>query len=643
MSENIELNKIISYNGNEEEFKRYIESLNKTSKTSIYENQNYDDKSFKGFTRKYNFNRIKYEGFFKNNEYTGKGILYNYYGIKKYEGYFKNGKYDGIGIEYLSNGKRRRKLYYKNGNILEKSYGVLYDDNDKEIYIGLLIKGKPEKGKNLIFYEDNEDRKYIGDFSNFKYNGKGTIFLENKKLYEGIFKNVKYYNGILYYENENKKYEGDFQDNLYNGNGSLFFETNNKIYFKGIFEKGKYIKGKLFDPNGKIIYEGDFKDNFPKEGKTIQLYDFTEFLFYEGSILNYKYEGIGKLYIKKKNKFYEGEFKSGIYERKGIIYKNNIKKYEGEFKNGKYYIGNLYEIDAENNNYLYYKGNFKNNKIFGKGIKFYKNGNIKIVGLFDNINTYEGIYYNPKNKEIFTGRINCEIPVNNNNNIKLYNDNGDMIYKSKKYSEDDKLNLFIKKRRNELSQGEETIAFNIIFVSSGDTPGKTCVINRLKKGIYKMGLLPTIGLNREIIFYEFNNIIYKYIFWDTGWADRFKCLPCKYLQICDIFIYLFDLREYKKFDEDYIKKIRIEGQNCKFIYLVGNKLDVGYENVQKYRSKAKKLIDRGLINKYFEISVWTKEGLDEFFKILKIDCIFPHFNKSKRIKKINKLLNYYNF
>ena len=362
MSKNNELlNKILAYNGNEEEFKRYIEELNKISKTENSNIQDSDDRNFEGFKRIYYFdNKIKYEGFFKNGEYNGKGILYDYNGFKIYEGYFKNGKYDGMGTEPSVNGQRWKKLFYKNGYKLEKNYGALYDDSNKEIYTGLFFRGKPEQGKNLIFYEDYYgNRKYIGDFSNFQYNGNGSLFIKFKKIFEGTFKNDKYYNGILYNENNQyKKYEGDFKDNLFNGNGTLYFEKNNKIYFQVVFETGKYIKGKLFDPDGKIIYEGDFKDNFPKEGKNIKLYDFTEYLFYEGSFLNYKYEGIGKLYKKEKNKVYEGEFKSGICEGKGILYKNNIKKYEGEFKKGQYYFGNLYEIDAENNNYLYYQGNF---------------------------------------------------------------------------------------------------------------------------------------------------------------------------------------------------------------------------------------------------------------------------------------------
>ena len=57
-----------------------------------------------------------------------------------------------------------------------KCYGVLYDENNKEEYKGLLINGRPKEGKSLTFYGEYDYIIYKGDFSNFIYNGEGTIF-----------------------------------------------------------------------------------------------------------------------------------------------------------------------------------------------------------------------------------------------------------------------------------------------------------------------------------------------------------------------------------------------------------------------------------------------------------------------------------
>lgn len=105
-----------------------------------------------------------------------------------------------------------------------------------------------------------------------------------------------------------------------------------------------------------------------------------------------------------------------LYETyKGITY----LKYEGKF-NG---IGKSHEIYNNNDYYLYYKGSFQNNEFPGKGIKFYINGNKKIEGIFNNINSYEGIYYSPQMEIVYRGNIIDEISMYLNGNI-IYNNLG---------------------------------------------------------------------------------------------------------------------------------------------------------------------------------------------------------------------------
>ena len=145
-----ELNDIILYNGNEENFKQHLEDLNKKLNFStIYSKRGnkkikkytgnlingkyhgrgilYDEDSgkikydgyfkegfYNGFGKEYNsFGRMVYIGFFSNNKYNGKGTFYYYPDKKQYEGNFFNGHYHGIGIEYLYNENRKRKLVYK--------------------------------------------------------------------------------------------------------------------------------------------------------------------------------------------------------------------------------------------------------------------------------------------------------------------------------------------------------------------------------------------------------------------------------------------------------------------------------------------------------------------------------------------------
>ena len=345
------MHELIKYEGNEEEFKKYNEILNKSFKGTIlfhnkkikkykgnilnnlYEGRGilYNESGeiiyngffkkgkYEGFGKKYERKQLIYEGFFLNDKYEGKGIIYDK-GKKKYEGNFHEGEYHGIGIQYF-NGKKIKKTYFESRYSSTKCCGILYENNI-EVYSGELVNNKPKEGKDLTEYDYEGNKIYKGDFLNFKYHGEGT----------------------------------------------RYFNYGNIIFFTGIFENGSYINGKLFDLEGKITYDGEFIDEIPIEGKNIKLYDINnKHLEYEGDMLNCKYHGKGKLY--NYNLFYNGEFKDGKFHGFGKIYKE---------KN------------------LYYEGNFENDEIQGKGIKYYNNGKKHIEGNFEIKNEDEKFNFNFK-------------------------------------------------------------------------------------------------------------------------------------------------------------------------------------------------------------------------------------------------------
>ena len=105
-SKNDELKDIITYNGNEDEFKIYIEELNNSLKTENSNIQNYNGIG----TSCNNYGEIEYNGYFKNGIFDGFGRKYYYNNRIEYEGFFTNGKYNGKGILYIMEKKNMRDI-----------------------------------------------------------------------------------------------------------------------------------------------------------------------------------------------------------------------------------------------------------------------------------------------------------------------------------------------------------------------------------------------------------------------------------------------------------------------------------------------------------------------------------------------------
>ena len=100
--------------------------------------------------------------------------------------------------------------------IKEEKEGKIENNNYiKTQYNNYIEEGK-NKQNNMNFQETKIDKngKYIGEFKNGVYEGKGIYYYNNGDKYEGNFKNgVKEGKGIEYYNNGDK-YEGNFKNGV---------------------------------------------------------------------------------------------------------------------------------------------------------------------------------------------------------------------------------------------------------------------------------------------------------------------------------------------------------------------------------------------------------------------------------------------
>ena len=591
-----------NYEGNEKEFKQYNEILKK---------------DFEGITFYYDNNIKKYFGNVVNNLYEGRGILYNESGDIVYDGFFKKGKYEGFGKlydekllkyegfflkdEYEGKGNLyyndSNKIYFegifKEGKIVK---GKLYDLGGNPVYQGSFKEERPIKGNKIKFYDINKNLIYHGDFKDGKYHGFGEIYKRNILYYRGNFENDEIKGkGIKYYTNGNKHIEG-------------YFEIKNLLSEFNVYNfKENYAKGILYDYNGNYILETEFHDFIPKKGINKILFISKRNLLFDDEIYNNKYNGYGKL-----------------YERNILDY---ILKYEGNFLNG---------------------------EIYGKGVKFYKNGQKKFEGFFELNNKFNGIYFSPKGNTIYKGEIINDF-FYDSEILEIYTIDGDLLYKGKINNNDKKADNYqilkdvILCRNNIKNNYSIDMNLNstfgqISFISSNHS-GRTAIIKRLIENKFYTELNSQL---ESFYFYKYiyNSVEYFLKIFNLSRAHhQSKNLYKMYIKDDNITLYVVDLSQHyddwSKIDEEIITYIHENKEkNEKLIYLIIDKIDINKEKKSKLestRNLAKKLILDGLIYRYFELSAKTKEGFDEFENCLKFDLdLFLKLDQKNKIKTLEE-------
>ena len=198
---------------------------------------------------------------------------------------------------------------------------------DKIIYLGKL------DGSNLInqgsMYSPNGNLE-IGEYANGKLikGIKAWKYELNKKDYSMIFVgrlNDVSYCGDVHFQS-GAFYQGCLNDdfNFNDDNAIMIFDDGSKYF-------GKITNGQYNDENAKMIFESD-----------------PYWKIYEGSLVNQKFHGKGRLLLKNEN-FIEGTFKMGSLKTGEYnCHVNSIKKIDFVWQ-----IENLSDYEKENGVALY--------------------------------------------------------------------------------------------------------------------------------------------------------------------------------------------------------------------------------------------------------------------------------------------------
>ena len=193
--------------------------------------------------------------------------------------------------------------------------------------------------------------QYVGEWSDDKPNGQGTVTFSNGEKYVGEFRDGKYHGQGTYTFPESEKYVGEFRDGKYHGQGSVTFPNGGK--YVGEFEDDKWNgQGTYTFPDGEK-YVGEFRDG--------------------------KYHGQGTLTVPDGEK-YVGAWRDGRFNGQGTLTFPDGEKYVGEFKDDKWNGQGTYTLP----NGEKYVGEFRDYEYHGQGIKYGADGSILQSGIWRN-------------------------------------------------------------------------------------------------------------------------------------------------------------------------------------------------------------------------------------------------------------------
>lgn len=225
-------------------------------------------------------NGTVYTGEFENYNKSGNGTI-KWIDGGSYNGSWKNDVRDGQGKVTLANGFYRKGLF-KNDVDEKVKY---YNKSDEEISFEE-YKGNPKSGLGTCFYGEE---KYVGNFENYKPNGKGIYYFADGTTYEGYLVNGEFegkgtrrwtsgdsYTGDwknskragigIYTWSDGDSYSGGWENNEKSGIGT--FKKANGYSYSGEYKNGEIKKSTFYNPKGETITNTAYYNANPSANST---------------------------------------------------------------------------------------------------------------------------------------------------------------------------------------------------------------------------------------------------------------------------------------------------------------------------------------------------------------------------------------
>ena len=287
---------------------------------------------------------------------------------------------------------------------------------------------------NLPYYIEFSNKLiYMGSWNlNKKFNGFGTLYDFNKekktdKKIEGFFINGCLTGYARIFNSNGDYYIGEFLNYILNGHGFEYYKDGS--HFEGTYHNGSKIYGKYIWPDNSF-YEGNIlNEKFNGYG----VYKWDDKRRYEGNWLNGKMNGFGKMfysdgtyyeggfennersgegkYIWEKNKYYEGRWKNGKQNGEGVYFKKGVK-IKGYWINGKIINKKKKNIYGNKNYMNSAEKNYYNIKSNASSVRGDESGKMSVCSNFLNNNMFS----ESEKEDIIQNNFNKYNNNNNNNN-----------------------------------------------------------------------------------------------------------------------------------------------------------------------------------------------------------------------------------
>jgi hypothetical protein len=215
---------------------------------------------------------------------------------------------------------------------MQHGWGVYkYPDGDIQ-YRGYWKNQKKDFWGKYYFKHRTKSLYYVGQFSNDKFNGIGTVTYSDGSTYQGFWVNNRRHGYGKYFSKEKSVYRGYWKNGL--KHGFTYIINYDQSKFIGNFRGGKkFGEGLWIDTTGKR-YSGFWYFDTLVGNSTIFATNGDKYI---GS-LDFRKEasGCGTL-VKVDGTVYHGQFRKGVYNGYGEEITKDGNSYKGSFKNGVYH------------------------------------------------------------------------------------------------------------------------------------------------------------------------------------------------------------------------------------------------------------------------------------------------------------------